>query len=299
MRSESPPSHFKCFAGRASNTPRFRYMFLGLDTAVHVYSLATSRLFRTLQLENGHRITGYRLCPTNNTHLYIFTSNGTISKWEWTSGKQVSRWDGNSQVLSVDTFFYEWENNTRLVSYTLRQRNDGKREIVVLALGNAETSGTVVLESHMHISGLKIAQQGRVVVAYGGSHILVGTTNAFRPDALGSIQYTWREAPLPANITCFDIRESEFSVRPGTQSSKEGKRSEGIDLVLGVTEGPMLIYHDFLRFFPSGREGVEGWNLSPRKLHWHRGPVNAVHWSKDGMSSRSASSARSRADIYR
>ncbi|RJE20870.1 hypothetical protein PHISCL_06793 [Aspergillus sclerotialis] len=257
-------------------------MILGLDTAVHAYSLTTSCLFRTLQLENGHRIVGYKLSPTNNSHLYIFTSNGTISKWEWTSGKQVACWDGDGKVLSVDAFFYEWENNTHLVSYTLRERNDGKREIAVRTLDDPEKPGTVVLESRMRISGLRIAQQGRVVVAYGGSRILVGTTNAFRPDTLGSIQYTWREAPLP-DITCLDIRESESPVHPRTQPSKEGKRAEGIDLVLGVTDGPILIYHDFLRFFPNDTKGREGWKaLSPRKLHWHRGPVNTVRWSKDG-----------------
>ena len=290
---------FFSFLDMLLNASHFRYMILGLDTAVHAYSLTTSCLFRTLQLENGHRIVGYRLCPANNSHLYIFTSNDTICKWEWTSGKQVTRWDGNSKALSVDAFFYEWEDNTHLVSYSLRERNDGKREIAVRSLDDAEKSGTVVLESHMRIRGLRIAQQGRIVVAYGGSRILVGTTSAFRPDALDSIQYTWREVPLP-DITCLDIRESESPVHPGTQSSKEGKRAKGIDLVLGVAEGPILIYHDFLRFFPSDTEGSgDRETLSPRKLHWHRGPVNAVCWSKDGMPSRSIGCVRTHADICR
>lgn len=201
-------------------------------------------------------------------------------------------------MLSVDSAFSQ-SDKSQLVSYSLRERNDRKREIAIRAVGGEGTQENVIFESHMRLSGLKISQQGRVVVAYGGSHVLVGTADAFRPNALGSVQYTWREVPLPANVTCLDIRESEIPARRGSQSSGGGSKPEcSIDLVLGQADGSIFIYHDLLSFFPSSKDGREGRkSLAPRKLHWHRGSVNAVSWSRDGMSPRSVGRGRCPADI--
>lgn len=271
-------------------------MFLGLDTAVQVYSVATSCLVRTLQPKDGHRVIGYRL-SVDQAHLYLFDSSGSISKWEWISGKQRSSWEGNRKVLSVDSFFDDSSDTSQLVSFSLRKGNDGKREISVHALGDEKTPTNVVLESHMRLNDLRIAQQGRVIVASGGSHVLIGAANAFRPSTMESVQYTWRDVPLPANVTCLDVWENESSGRSVSQSSG-GRKPENIDLILGQADGCILIYHNILSFNASSKDGREGRkSFSPRKLHWHRGPVNAVRWSRDGMFPRSAGRGRCPADL--
>lgn len=255
----------------------FSYLFLGLDTAVHAYSVATSCLFRVLQPEDGHRVVGYRLDPADQSHLYIFSSTGSVSKWDWSSGKQIARWDGNSKVLSVESVIYESGNEASLMSYSVRELGDGKREVAIIALDDKGSSENVVLKSHSRISDLKVARQGRIVVAYGGPHILVGTINSSRAEALEPMQYTWREVTLSTNITCLDIRENEISHRPA--AGKDGRNPGPIDLVVGQADGSILVYHDAVNFFLESKEGRGG---APRRLHWHRGPVNAVRWSRDG-----------------
>lgn len=267
-----------CLSEMPSKLLCFRYVFLGLDTAVHTYSVATSCLFRVLQPGNGHRVVGYRLDPADQTLLYIFTSDASVSKWDWASGKQVAHWDGNGKVLGIDSAFYEHESDTRLMSYSVREGSDGKREVAVFAPGDGEASDKVVLKSPLRIGDLKIARQGRVVVAYGGSHVVVGTANA-QPDSLESMQYTWGEVSLPTHITCLDIRENEIAGRPA--AGKDSGNTQSIDLVIGQADGSILVYHDAVRFFLGNKEGR---GSAPRRLHWHRGRVNAVRWSRDGMS---------------
>lgn len=257
-----------------------RYVFIGLDTAVHAYSVATSCLFRIFQPGDGHRIVGYKLSPIDQAHLYIFTSAGSVSKWEWISGKEISRWNGNREVMSVDSAFYQSENDTSLVAYSVQKRKDGKREVTVLDLGDGRKPENVALETHTRISDIKVARQGRVIVAYGGPHIAVGTANARQSDVEQPIQYTWREVSLPTNITCLDVRESEISTRRGHQGIKDNESSDSVDLVVGEADGSILIYHDIMSIFLCNKDGGKG--SAPRRLHWHRGLVSAIRWSKDG-----------------
>lgn len=252
-----------------------RYVFLGLDTAVHAYSVATSCLFRILQPENGHRVIGYRLSPADEAHLYIFTATGSVSKWDWTAGKQVAHWDGNSKALSVESVFHDSEDDMQLMSYFVREC-DGKREVAVVALGDKEASENVVLKSHLRISDLRVAREGQVVLAYGGPHILVGTANSPQSDAVDSMQYTWSEMSLPNHITSLDVRESVPWSQTGT--GKTSGNQVFIDIAVGQADGPILLYHDIV-----GSIGGGGRALAPRRLHWHRGAVNVVRWSRDGM----------------
>ncbi|KAI9923452.1 hypothetical protein MW887_009313 [Aspergillus wentii] len=264
-------------------TPDEEYLLLGLETSVHVYSMATSRLFRTLDLESGQNVIGYRLCPLNPEHLYIFTSTGSVSKWEWLSGGKMWSWDACGKTTSIDISFHESETDEYVAVYSLRERKDGKREITIAQLGRNKPSENVILETNLRVSDLKVARQGRTVVLYGGQHFLVGTSNFNMLNDLKSMQYVWREATLPVSITCVDIRGSATPARVGAQGSKDKKSPDHLDLVLGESNGSILIYSDVLNFFTANEDSREGGKSpAPRRLHWHRGSVNTVRWSKDG-----------------
>ena len=244
--------------------------------------MTTSCLFRVLQPEDGQRVIGYKLDPADQSYLYIFSSSGSVSKWDWSSGKQIASWNGNSKVLSVDSAFCETGSDPSPMSYSVRELGDGKRDVAIVPLDDKESSENVVLKSHSRISDVKVARQGRIVVAYGGSHILVGTVNASRADDLEPMQYTWREVNLPASITCLDIRENEISHR--APAGKDSENPGPVDLVVGQADGSILVYHDVVNVF---LENKEARGVGPRRLHWHRGIVNAVRWSKDGMALKS------------
>lgn len=88
---------------------------------------------------------------------------------------------------------------------------------------------------------------------------------------------------LPVRPTCIDIQAS------GThnQARTDGSQTHALDkmnLVLGNSDGSILVYHDFLAFIPQASSDEASIRaLAPRRMHWHRGPVNVVRWSSDGM----------------
>lgn len=270
---------------RTSDRPS-SYMFIALETAVLAYSVATSQVVRTLQPMNGHSIIGYKLSPNNQEHLYIFTSAGSISKWNWVSGEQLSRLDTDRHILFVELTCVEFENNSHILFYFLRERTDGMREITVLPSDGQLSSDHlgseyVILESHVPITGLKVASQSFSVVAYGGERFLTGTHVATESEVRAKMHYTWREVSLPTAITSLDIQCSSHT---RSEVSRNGRLAD-MAIALGQADGSILIYHDILSsaLDRKGNDGVRR-GVAPRRLHWHRGRVSTIRWSKDGMS---------------
>ncbi|GKZ37947.1 hypothetical protein AbraIFM66950_009810 [Aspergillus brasiliensis] len=269
-------------AGQYSNldpifTSDDEYLLLGLETAVHVYSLATSRLLRTLPSKGGDSIAGYKLSPENPNFLYVFTLSGSVTKWEWLSGEQCSSWDVGHKTISVDVCLSDAGIDLLLF---LLERKDGKRVITLHDSLNGASRYTIILETHVQITNLKVACQGQFIVAYSDQNVFFGWTGLVQPS--DSARYTWKEVNLPVSVMCIDIRHHRAANRPGPQGSKDRNRAEKIDLVLGERNGSILVYHDILRFVKDEGGRQHERSLTPRRLHWHRNSVNSVRWSKDG-----------------
>jgi NET1-associated nuclear protein 1 (U3 small nucleolar RNA-associated protein 17) len=258
-----------------------RYLLVGLDAAVQVFATSTSRLSRTLQMEAGQQIIGFGLCPENQEYLYIFTSSGSISKWNWSSGKRIARWETTCTTISMSLALVRDEGSAAAISFSIVSQKDGKRQISINTLGDKKTQGTTALETNQKISSIKVTHDGRVIIASDGKHLFMGTTTGAELENLETVQYVWREATLPVNATCFDIQ---------TQGS------ESIDLAVGASVGSILIYQNVLNTL-FGKD-LSDKKSSPRKLHWHRGSVNTVRWSKDGMSTCIHVSEREIAHIH-
>lgn len=250
-----------------------------METAIHVYFTATSHLVRTLQTGLGQSIIGYKLCPVNQEHLYVFTSTGCVSKWEWTTGKQVSHSNTSHKTIAIDFGFDAFESETPTSFYSLCERKDGKREIRMFTLG--EENFAVILKTNLRINHMRVAQQNRTIVAYGGHNVLFGSANSSGPDGAEHARYTWRETTLPVSITCLDIRENTR----GLQEPQNRNVPDQLAFVIGEAGGSILIYQDVLSFLVSNEENRNSEkNFAPRRLHWHRGPVTALSWSRDGKS---------------
>ncbi|KAL3472405.1 hypothetical protein BJX99DRAFT_235467 [Aspergillus californicus] len=260
-------------------TPDEEFLFLSLEAAIHVYSVATSRLFRVLQINPGDSIVGYRLCPQNQERLHILTSSGSVSEWDWPTNKQLAHWNTHHKTISADLVYNTSDidaNKGRIELFSLREGKDGKKELAVTTLTTKEPQSTVVLETRTNLDDFKLVRNGQAVVAYGGAHIFFGSAQ----DSNLS-RFTWREVTLPTRITCLDIKENVSSKHH--RSSEPGINNwSDFDLALGGTDGYILVYHNALDFLGLGC-GHEGDTKSaPRRLHWHRDPVRAVRWSKDG-----------------
>ncbi|KAJ5852814.1 hypothetical protein N7534_005357 [Penicillium rubens] len=270
QKNPAPWSFSRPVGGRYNNldpilTDDEAYLLVGLDAAVQVFATSTSRLSRTLQMEAGQQIIGFGLCPENQEYLYIFTSSGSISKWNWSSGKRIARWETTCTTISMSLALVGDEGSAAAISFSIVSQKDGKRQISINALGDKKIQGTTALETSQKINSIKVTHDGRVIIASDGKHLFMGTTTGAGLENLETVQYVWREATLPANATCFDIQ---------TQGS------ESIDLAVGASVGSILIYQNVLNTL-FGKD-LSDKKSSPRKLHWHRGSVNTVRWSKDG-----------------
>jgi len=209
----------------------------------------------------------------------VFTSTGSISKWEWVTGKQTSHWDTCRKTSSIDVIEVSGDD-TRILFYSICERKGGNRDIRSFTFRDGKPLEKVVLETDIRVGHIRAAQRGRVVLAYGGQNLLLGIADDSDFDSVEHIQYTWREAILPINITCLDVREN---TRQNAQDAKARKVSGQLDLAIGEMAGSILIYQDVLGFFVNNQDIRDGGkSFAPRRLHWHRGPVNALRWSKDG-----------------
>ncbi|KAL4917052.1 WD40-repeat-containing domain protein [Aspergillus aurantiobrunneus] len=266
-------------------TPDEQYLFLGLEAAIHVYSVANSRLFRVLEVDSGDSLIGYRLSPINHERLYFFTLSGSVSEWDWPSNKQIAHWNTAHKMTSADLLYNTLANDAtndatndaidaigaHNVLFSLRERKDGKRALAITPLNTEKPQGTIILETQINIHDFRIIGSGQAVVAYGGARIFFGSscsTSNHEPP-----KYAWREVKLAATITCIDIQQNRPHV-------SDIKKIPEFDLALGGVDGSVLIYHDALGFL--GISGREDKKPAPRRLHWHRDPVTAVRWSKDG-----------------
>lgn len=255
-----------------------RYIFLAAGSAVYIYSTVTSLLVQTLHVDSNQKIIGYKLFPAKQDCLYAFTSDGSIRTWEWTTGKQISHWDMCRAIISIDLGFSASDSMNHTF-YCLCERSDGKREIRTFSMHGQKPSESVILETSTRFSHLRVSRRSQTIIAYGGHCLLLGFANATSHD-MECTQYTWRETTLPVTITCLDVRQSTQSEQ---QDKKSGHATEQLDLVVGEAGGAILIYQDVLGLFltcEGSRDGSNG--PAVRRLHWHRGPVNALRWSRDG-----------------
>jgi NET1-associated nuclear protein 1 (U3 small nucleolar RNA-associated protein 17) len=220
-----------------------------------------------LQLEAGQRLIGFKVCPQDQENLYIFTSTGSISKWNWNTGKRIARWETTCTTVSTSLTSVGKEETRSTLCFSILSPKGGKRQISVGPLGDKKIQGTTILETAQKINFIKVARNGRVVLASDGKHLFMGTTNGAELENFETVQYTWREVVLPAQATCFAIQGSD-----------------SIDLAVGTANGSILVYQNVLETL-FGKDNNDK-KSSPRKLHWHREACNTLRWSKDGMPTR-------------
>ncbi|KAJ5895483.1 hypothetical protein N7495_007174 [Penicillium taxi] len=261
--------------GRYSNlnpvmTQDEAYLFLGLEAYVQVFATSTSRLLRTLQIESGQQVIGYKLCPIDQEILYIFTNKFT-TKWNWESGKQLASWENTVQMVAVDLPSVEHES--QLASYSIGCAKDGQRQIFVNSLDEKKPTAIILLQTSTKINAIQVACEGRIIFACDGSRILLGTRKNANSNVAESHQYKWREATVPDTVSCFDLRERS------TAQKAPHKSLEPLDLVLGEKNGSILIYQDIINTLFDRNAEKE---TPPMRMHWHRSAVNTVRWSHDG-----------------
>jgi NET1-associated nuclear protein 1 (U3 small nucleolar RNA-associated protein 17) len=267
---------------------RERYIILGLETAVHVFSITTSRLVRALETKKKQHVTSYKLSQCNPAHLYVSTHSGNITKWDWNSGQRIRSWETTNRTFDLHICLQETSDSAKDIIFTVHQHGNGQRAI---SLSNPESKlssrrldSKVILETSSHVEAIQPANNGKILIVRAGEKLLVGTTSELGSDFM-SVDYTWREIALPAVATCFDIHEHTPSNSSTLDQPLKEAQLSVVDVVIGESQGSLLVYNDILNTLSQvedAREVETETGLISSRLHWHRNAVKTVRWSRDG-----------------
>ncbi|KAL2428783.1 hypothetical protein ABEF95_007228 [Exophiala dermatitidis] len=249
-----------------------QFLILPTHSEIQVYATTTSLLVRSFRVDNKSDITSCVISNADPSKVYVTSSRGLFSLWDWTTGERICRHDtghGLQQVLPLVA-------------------PDGKETILALQEGQATKSTLVfdfefstrqfkhlktVLQKANVVPNIRSFADGAVLVACADDRLLVGQS---QHDSEGRLEldYTWREVSVSAPILSFDAQ-----INLG--KAKSGRKVPFLDVVIGLNNGVIVAYEDLL-FKLIGKEKKNSKDeVLARKLHWHRTGVNAVKWSRD------------------
>ncbi|EEP81316.1 predicted protein [Uncinocarpus reesii 1704] len=267
-----------------------KYIILAQENAVQIYSMSTSTIVRILHNpDEFRRIAGYKLSPSNPAHLFVATHSGHVSEWNWTTGDLIQSQKSSEKVIAIDVIgdvSGDSPADASPILYSICKTKNKKYSVCKWR----NTAGTkaqswkqsVIYQTSTRIGNVRVAANGRLIIATAGPYVVIGQASMPASQNQKNFEYTWRKVRLPIVVSCFDIREPAQPDKP-TGPQKGRSPPIAIDLVVGSSDGAILIYHDFantlLRYEGQGELDA---GLVARKLHWHRDRVNTVKWSKDG-----------------
>jgi NET1-associated nuclear protein 1 (U3 small nucleolar RNA-associated protein 17) len=234
---------------------------------VRVYARSTSLLLRRLQprLKNDEdQVVSCALSKTTASHLFIATSHGAITLYDWTSGSRIMRWHSKGALSQLVTL----QSQVLAVSHQPGAK-ESTIDIRTLDLSNSRQGLDSELLKRADIThNIYFSEDANVLVATARNRLLIG----WGKDRATS-QFEWRELQVPGGIASFDAR---------AVVERRSVSTPRVDVAVGSRSGEIMVYEDIL-FKMIGREKQnQALDVSARILHWHRHAVNTVKWSKDG-----------------
>ncbi|OAP56283.1 hypothetical protein AYL99_09462 [Fonsecaea erecta] len=252
-----------------------QYLILPTHAEIKVYSTKTSLLVRSFRIEPSYDITSCSLSKADPKKLYVSSSKGLVSLWDWTTATVIGRYDAGSVSQQVLPLCHQDGEETILV---LQDDGQGFKLLAsysVNTLRGTFTKTSIVLRKNNLSACFKSYAQGTVLLACVEDQLLVGQCQV-TPETQLDLTYTWREMTLPGFITSFDAQVN-------SSKSKTSRKVPFLDVVIGLSDGVIMHFEDIL-FKLIGKEKknkTSTEDIVGRKLHWHRKAVNTVKWSRD------------------
>ena len=242
---------------------------------IQVYSTKTSLLIRSFRVDAKSDITSCSLSAVNSNFLYVSSSRGLVSLWDWTTGARLNKLEvesGVRQVISLRDY------KGKELILLLKDHSPGVKSLIAFSVttpsGDIVEMETVLQRSNITAS-VRVYAHGSVLVASAGDKLLFGQSQITAEGQL-DLSYTWREVTVPGYITSYDAQVN-------SSKSKTSRKVPYLDVVIGLGDGVILHYEDIL-FKLMGQEKKNknvAEDITARKLHWHRTAVNTVKWSRD------------------
>jgi len=257
---------------------------LAHDKGLQVFSVATSLLVRKLEVPESEAIRAYALSAANQNHVYAITSIGTVYHWDWTSGETIEVCKASSGAIDLCVLPSELDGVRRDVLFTLHWESSSS--LKAYRTPKNSRKGSMEARTLMHsldrADFFKTEKDGKVVAVAAGSSLFLGLTDKLDVERLDSVTYVWRQVPLSNRIRSLALQARAL---PSTKKNSSSLSSFGLDIVIGSETGSIMVFDNVLNNLLSQEKSKDsiGTTLAPRRMHWHREPVNAVQWSADGI----------------
>jgi NET1-associated nuclear protein 1 (U3 small nucleolar RNA-associated protein 17) len=135
--------------------------------------------------------------------------------------------------------------------------------------------GKVLFKTNRILTEIEVHDSAIYVFAWGPSTLVIGTRKGTTTTNTESGNFTWLELPMEVSITCATSR----LVPPEGGVRDQQTRKPELAVAIGNREGQIHLYYNLSAMFGST---VKADPPVPQILHWHRLPVAAVKFSKDG-----------------
>lgn len=260
--------------------------------SLQIYSTETSVLVTTLPLGGSGVLTAYALSPSTQNHVYVASSKGVITLWDWVDGTEVDRWEISAPVQNIAVITLPGVEEDLLYCHEAGESHILNVQALSAKSDASKTASKHILTSKSAIRSFQVLSRGKYVIVGTTNSVTIGKRLKPNKTALQDIEYVWRELKFSKRLTTWDayIRQAEVSDK--SKRSATGQR-DVIDLAVGDETGVILLFEDMLASFAameSFKKSSDGHtddaeNLRPKRLHWHRDAVGSVKWSLDGMQS--------------
>ncbi|KAF2019645.1 WD40 repeat-like protein [Aaosphaeria arxii CBS 175.79] len=264
-----------------------KFLLVASPRALQIYSAETSIRVRELA---GSSLATYALSSANPDHVYVASSTGLISLWDWTTGSKIGRWDIGAVIQQIAVVPQPDTDLDLVYCQEGLKRNIINVHALRTKSQDSKTELKQILKATSGVNRFEVLLGGKVVVATTDNTILIGRRIKVHKTALEDFEYVWREIKIAKQITTMSayVRDANISGK-AKQSPKDHRVN--LDIAIGDVEGTIHLFEDILTSFTamerlqkdSDRANVDVNTdaLRSKHLHWHREAVCALKWSRD------------------
>ncbi|KJX99332.1 hypothetical protein TI39_contig363g00009 [Zymoseptoria brevis] len=228
---------------------------------LQLLSLDTSLVIRTHIVPDGRSILCYSLSPSDEECVDIAYDNGAKVQWNWITSQIVKgTFPGQETTIAMTTAKVIGD---RAELFYITQ---AKGEYILVGQRKS------LFKTKHPISSVQVLDNASFIVCLSEDAIIVGSRKVVREDS----DYVFVEIPTTVPSTCVDARVITQHSKTATKQSNQ--RSE-VAIAVGNAEGQIHLYTQFSELLV----GTDKASFpAPRVLHWHREPLSAVKFSRDG-----------------
>ena len=258
-----------------------RHLFLAYHDSIRVYACSTSLLIRKLRFKRDSKLASFHLSPTDTDSLYACFEDGHIQLWNWSDGSCSYTWDTESSITAsacAKISLSSAGSVDRLVTIDGDENDCGISVHQLKGMPGVEQGfQKTIYRTKSKLFVLRVSQDGAHTVAGARDRITIGIKIADKNSkSQEGLNYKWWEFDTPGGLLSLDCRVWERFESASEQTYPT------IDVATGCQNGTIHRYPNIANTLSQLTRSKHHAEPTNKMLHWHRGPVSTVKWSRDG-----------------